>query len=96
MRGAGAAQLGLVLDRLGQHCGIAVAFDFRPGRFQRGENRRDRAVGIDRDFLVLEAGERRFERVAIMDPHAVAQMRAHRVGDLFRRDEQISGGIRMQ
>src|SRR3546814_9734984 len=55
--------------------------------------RRDGAVGIDGDILALEIGERRLERGAVMDAHTVAEMRAHRVGELFGRDEQIGGRV---
>ncbi len=51
MRGAGARKLGFVLDRLGQHRGVAVALDLRARALKRGEDRRDRAVGIDRHLL---------------------------------------------
>src|SRR3546814_7626482 len=91
MRRARAVKLGIILDRLGQHRGIAVTRDLRAGSLKRGEDRRDGAVGIDGDILALEIGERRLERGAVMDAHTVAEKRAHRVGELFGRDEKIGG-----
>src|SRR3546814_10328137 len=76
MRRARAVKLGIILDRLGQHRGVAVTRDLRAGALKRGEDRRDGAVGIDGDILALEIGERRLERIAVMDAHTVAEMRA--------------------
>src|SRR3546814_9329978 len=45
------------------------------------------------DLLALEIGERRLERIAVMDAHTVAEMRAHRVGDLFGGDKQVGGRV---
>ncbi len=46
--------LGGVLDRLGQHGGIARSHHFRPRLLQRVEDARDGMVGIERDPLARQ------------------------------------------
>src|SRR3546814_14046614 len=62
MRRARAVKLGIILDRLGQHRGVAVTRHLRAGALKRGEDRRSGAVRTAGDILALEIGERRPDR----------------------------------
>ena len=89
-----ASDLGIVLDRLGQNGGITRLDQRRAPLVERLEDRRDAALGIDEHALALEIGERGGEIGARVQPHGVAEMLAHRIGDLVGRDEQVGGAVR--
>ncbi len=91
--GAVAGLLGGVLLRLGQHGGIAVFGDLRPGSRQRREDRLHRALRIDRDFFALERLQRRHEGFARGDADGIAEVRAQPGGDLFFGDEQVRRAV---
>ena len=88
-----AGDLGRVLDRLGQDRRVAQRQDLRAGLVQRFEDRGDRALRIDHDRLAVELGKRAFERRALVEADAVAEMLANVGTDLFRRDEQVGRAV---
>ena len=87
--------LGGVLEGLGQDDRIAQAEDFGAAGIERVEDRGDGALGIGDDPLARKALQRRGEGGAIMNANGVAEMLAKRIGDLFGRDEQIGGAVRV-
>ena len=93
--GAMAFLLGRVLAGLGQHGGIAFLDDGCAGRLQFVENRLDRSLRIDRDFLALERRQRRHKSLARHDPHGVAEMRLQFGSDLFFGNEEVGGAVGM-
>ncbi len=96
LRGPLACLFDLVLDGLRQHRRVARLDDVRAALVQRVEDRDDRTVRIVGDFLAAQLAEHRRERLTRMQADAIAQMLAHRVVDLFRRDEQVGGRIGVQ
>ena len=85
--------LGRILDRLGQHRRVAQRQDLGAGLLERFENRPDRALGVDRDGLALEVGERGLEFRPLVDANAIAEVLADRGIDLLSRDEQVGGAV---
>ena len=73
--------------------GSRTGDDLRAGLVQRLEDRRDRALRIDRDGLAFQLAECRLECVALVQPHAIAEMLANLGADLLRVDEQVGGAV---
>ena len=91
--GAVTGLLGGILYCFGQHARIAQLDDRRVRCFQRGEDRVDRAFGIDPDALASKIAQRGDERLARVDSHRVAEMRADLAGQLALGHEQIGGAV---
>ena len=88
-----AGDLDRVLDRLGKDGRVADREDLRAGLVERLEDRRDRALRVDRNGLALQLAERRLERVALVQPHAIAEMLPNLGADLLRVHEQVGGAV---
>ena len=84
---------GAVLDRLGQHGGIGQRGHAGPCTRQCGEDRLDRAFGIDRHLFARQRLKLGNERLTRADRHGIAQVCAQRGRDLALSDEQFSGAI---
>ena len=68
--------LGLILDRLGQHRRIAHFEHGRPCGFQRSENGRDGAFGIGGDALTPQRCQMARKGIARVKAHGIAEMLA--------------------
>jgi hypothetical protein len=88
-----AVDLDPILDRLGQHHGIARIEDRRPRGVERLRDRRHRALGIDRDGLARQRAKEGLERVALVEANPVAEVGADLAVDLFAGDEQVGGAV---
>ena len=84
-----------ILHRLGQHHRIARVEDRRPRRLERLRDRRHRPLGIDRHGLAAQRSQIRLERVALVQPHAIAEVGADILADLVPRHEQVRRPVGM-
>ena len=96
MRRLDARDFDIILDRLVDHRRIAVPFDNCPRLAQPGDNRLDRAFGINCDALARQMIKLVGKGSARQDGDGVAEMAAHFGRQLGVVDEQFSGAIGVQ
>ena len=82
-----------VLDRLGQHRGIAQFDNFCSGRFERCEDCLDRPIRVNRHPLAFQRGKCRNKGLARGYPHRIAQMRAQFRRHLFLGHEELRRAV---
>ena len=90
-----AGDLDRVLDRLGEHHGLAHRVDDRARRLEPRKDCGNRAFGIDDDMLALQRREIARKGGTVMHAHRIAEMLGDIVGHFFGRDVEIGGAVRV-
>ena len=96
LRGLLAGDLDRILDRLGQdRSGRAPATILAPALSSASKIAATARSGSTATVLPSSSAERRLERIALVQPDAIAEMLAHLGVDLLRIDEQVGGAVGM-